>query len=178
MVDLAAPQGRHRKERHHRSVAWNGHERLDQWIDWRHHFQRLAVAAFDPMFLTGARAVIAGLVGLTLLLMFRQRHLPVSAADRLANSPVRTCSFREVQLILGSTVHQARTLTRSGLVPAANEHGNRKQRYLRVETEALRDALMARADPTRKNQCRASTMLHYPGIAPVGWKTYSCGASK
>lgn len=35
---------------------------------------KVAVAAFDPMFLTGMRAVIAGLVGLTLLMIFRQRR--------------------------------------------------------------------------------------------------------
>ena len=35
---------------------------------------RLAVADFDPLFLTGARAVIAGLCGLALLLAFREKR--------------------------------------------------------------------------------------------------------
>ena len=35
---------------------------------------RLAVADFDPLFLTGARAVIAGLLGLALLLAFREKR--------------------------------------------------------------------------------------------------------
>src|SRR5260370_32463101 len=35
---------------------------------------RVAVAAFDPVFLTVARAGIAGLLGLALLLVFRQKR--------------------------------------------------------------------------------------------------------
>ncbi len=35
---------------------------------------RVAVQAFDPVFLTVARAVIAGILGLGLLLMFRERR--------------------------------------------------------------------------------------------------------
>ena len=35
---------------------------------------RVAVAAFDPVFLTVARASIAGLLGLALLLVFREKR--------------------------------------------------------------------------------------------------------
>ncbi len=35
---------------------------------------RVAVADFDPTFLTSARAAIAGLLGLAMLLLFRQKR--------------------------------------------------------------------------------------------------------
>jgi hypothetical protein len=60
---------------------WTRPERLDQRLDRRADLQRLAAgdagggdADFDPVFLTAARAAIAGMLALALLLAFRQKR--------------------------------------------------------------------------------------------------------
>lgn len=45
---------------------------------------RVAVQAFDPVFLTAARAVIAGMLGLGLLLVFKERRLGLADLKSLA----------------------------------------------------------------------------------------------
>ena len=47
---------------------------------------RVAVLQFDPVFLTVARAAIAGVLGLALLLLFKE-NVPRAAISHLSSSP-------------------------------------------------------------------------------------------
>src|SRR4029077_15150376 len=70
---------------------------------------RLAVAAFDPLFLSAARATIAGLTGLIFLLATRKPLPPPAPCSELPRAAVRT--------IIGSPVLMALAMVS---VPAAH----------------------------------------------------------
>ncbi len=81
---------------------------------------RVAVAGFDPLFLTGARATIAGLLGLSLLLLFREKR--PTPRDLLALAAVAlgvVVGFPLLTALALQHVTSAHTLVFIGLLPLA-----------------------------------------------------------
>ncbi|AMJ60670.1 DMT family transporter [Bosea sp. PAMC 26642] len=81
---------------------------------------RVAVAAFDPVFLTVARAAIAGLVGLALLLAFREKR--PARADIAPLATVALCvviGFPLLTALALQHVTSAHSIVFIGLLPLA-----------------------------------------------------------
>src|SRR6478735_10180077 len=81
---------------------------------------RLAVADFDPIFLTVARAAIAGLLGLALLLALRQKR--PEPADLLPLAVVALCvvvGFPLLTALALQHVTSAHSIVFVGLLPLA-----------------------------------------------------------
>lgn len=81
---------------------------------------RVAVAGFDPLFLTGARATIAGLLGLGLLLTFREKR--PTLRDLVALGAVAlgvVVGFPLLTALALQHVTSAHTLVFIGLLPLA-----------------------------------------------------------
>ena len=81
---------------------------------------RVAVADFDPLFLTLARAAIAGLLGLVLLLLFREkRPLPTDLLPLLAVSLCVVIGFPLLTALALRHVTAAHSIVFIGLLPLA-----------------------------------------------------------